>query len=129
MHISFREANATDADRLLAWRNDPLTVAMSRTSETVSRDAHIAWLAARLSRAEPNLYIVEVSGRAAGTFRVDGEEISYTLAPEWRGQGLATPMLALIHEHFGPLRAEVYRRNVASEKAARCAGHAIVYLD
>jgi RimJ/RimL family protein N-acetyltransferase len=111
-----------DARHLFEWRNDPLTRAMSKNSDPVSWESHVAWLTARLARQSPHLYVVRDGDVRLGTFRVDGDEISYTVAPEHRKKGLGIAMLRKAHEMFGPLRAEIYPRNVASIKVAERAG-------
>lgn len=117
-----------DAQRLFDWRNDPLTRAMSKTTEPVEWSGHVQWLERRLSRPEPLLFIAEVDGAAIGTFRVDDDEISYTIAPEHRGRGQATAMLRLAREKFGQLRAEIKSGNAASVRAAETAGFRVVLL-
>lgn len=64
----------------------------------------------------------------AGFFRLDGDEISYYIIQKWRGRGLATDMLTMANERFGPLRAEILERNFSSIKAATKAGIAINIL-
>lgn len=101
---------------------------MSRNPEPVEWDSHVAWLAARLAKPTPDLYVAEFMGHAIGTFRIDGNEISYTVAPDARGQGLGLAMLRAVRERFGALRAEIYERNVASIKIAERAGLAVHLL-
>jgi RimJ/RimL family protein N-acetyltransferase len=123
--MRFRPATLDDASLLLEWRNDPLTRRMSINGDLVDRETHIAWLTRRLGQAEPHLYIAELHGEPFGTFRIDGDEISYTIAPGFRGRGLATRMLAMALESFGPKRARVRADNAASARAAREAGHIV----
>jgi RimJ/RimL family protein N-acetyltransferase len=118
-----------DALLLLAWRNDPLTRAMSQTHDLIDLETHTAWLSRRLSQKEPGFYIVERARIAVGTIRIDGEEISYTVAPECRGQGLGTAMLTLAHTKFGAKQARIRRDNLASQRAAEKAGHIVVLID
>lgn len=119
--MNIRPAQMSDADILFQWRNDPLTREMSKNRDPVSWETHIKWLAGRLARSEPHLYIAEIDC-PVGTFRLDGDEISYTVAPESRGKGLGLLMLCKVHEMFGPRRAEIYERNTASIKIAEKAG-------
>jgi RimJ/RimL family protein N-acetyltransferase len=119
--MDIRPAQMSDAEILFQWRNDPLTRAMSRNADPVSWEAHIRWLTERLARTEPHLYIAETSA-PVGTFRLDGDEISYTVAPEARGNGIGLAMLSKVREMFGPCRAEIYERNAASIKIAEQAG-------
>lgn len=114
---------------LLAWRNDPVTRAMSQTHDSIDLATHAAWLRRRLSQADPGLYVVERGGIAVGTIRIDSEEISYTVAPAFRGQGLGTAMLTLAHEKFGAKQARIRRDNLASQRAAEKAGHIVVLID
>jgi RimJ/RimL family protein N-acetyltransferase len=118
--MEIRPAQMSDAETLFRWRNDELTRAMSKNQGLVAWPDHINWLTARLAR--PGLFIAEIDGRAVGTFRVDGDEISYTVAPAHRGLGLGLQMLRMAYEMFGPLRAEVYARNVASISIAERTG-------
>jgi len=120
--MKIRPATLEDAQRLFEWRNDPLTRSMFRNREIVEWPDHLAWLRARLAREEPNLFVAEVDGVAVGTFRVDDHEVSYTVAPEARGQGHGYVMIRKAREMFGPLLAEIYERNTASIKVAERAG-------
>ncbi len=126
--ITMRPASMDDADLLLEWRNDPVTRANSKTTNAVQRDAHISWLTARLQRDQPNLYVAE-DDEPVGTIRIDGDEVSYTVAPEHRGKGYATTMLIWARERFGVLRAEIKLENIASIRAAAKAGHVVVIID
>ena len=126
--IRFRKATIEDAKLLFDWRNDPLTRQMSRTTEPVEWTGHVEWLTKRLERQESDLFIFELAGRPVATIRIDGDEVSYTVAPEDRGHGIATEMLKIIREHFGSLKAEIFPHNIASIKAAAAAGMQIVLL-
>ena len=127
--MKFRLANLDDARLLYEWRNDPQTRASSINSEPIAWDTHVAWLARRLDRDEPHLYLAEVDGVLVGTFRLDGDEISYSIAPDSRGKGLAQQMLAMASERFGAKIALVKKSNAASARAAEKAGHRVVVLD
>jgi RimJ/RimL family protein N-acetyltransferase len=129
MTIEFRPASMDDADLLLGWRNDPLTCAMSKTPAQVARPDHVAWLAARLARTDPGLYVAQIDGKNVGTLRVDGDEVSYTVAPDQRGAGIATAMLIEARGRFGVLRAEIFEDNAASIRAAEKAGMRVVILN
>lgn len=92
-----RPATTADADLLLAWRNDPDTVAWSRSPDPVSRPDHLRWIAAVLADPDRRLLIAESDG-PVGTVRFDRDgaawEVSITVAPNRRGHRLAGPMLA-----------------------------------
>lgn len=125
--LLLRPATADDAARLLAWRNDPVTRKWSHNSEEIDFDDHVRWLANTLQRTDRRIFIAEIDGVAVGTTRADFDgsawELSWTVAPEARGRGLAGVMVRLLantmHE---PIRAEVRNGNIASEKIALGAG-------
>jgi len=48
--MNIRLATRDDAQLLLAWRNDPLTRAMSKSMDEVQWDEHVRWLNSRLIR-------------------------------------------------------------------------------
>jgi RimJ/RimL family protein N-acetyltransferase len=116
-----------DADRLLEWRNDPDTRANSHRSEVVTRSDHLAWLARSLEDDRRRLWIAEVRGIAVGTMRADRDEtewvLSWTVAPEHRGQGTGRRMLQAVTTILnGPMRAEIKRDNAASIRIATAVG-------
>lgn len=123
-----RPVTVSDAKLLYEWRNDPLTIAMSKKAEPLEWSAHIDWLTRRLSQPEPHLYVAEIDGIPVGTIRLDDGQVSYTTAPAMRGMGVATRMLQWSHSTFGPLTAEIKPENGPSLAAARRAGHRVVIL-
>lgn len=126
--VKMRLATVSDARILFEWRNDPLTRKMSKNTDLVAWEDHVAWLTRRLSRSEPHLYVAEDANNAVGTIRIDDQEVSYTVAPEVRSKGYATAMLKWARAQFGPLVAEIKPENIASIRAATTAGHKIVLL-
>lgn len=126
--LTIRAATMDDARRLFEWRNDPLTRAMSFSSEEIEWDRHVSWLERRLSQEKPNLYIAEMRTVPIGTFRIDDDEISYTVAPQHRRNGLATAMLVEARHLFGVKRAKIKPENIASIRAAKSAGHEVIIL-
>ncbi len=112
---------------LLAWRNDPLTRQASHHSDVVTWDEHRAWLLASLNSHERQLLVAEIDAVPVGTVRADRSDeawvLSWTVAPEARGKGIAPEMVALAADQIdGPVRAEIKRDNSASIKAAVHAG-------
>ena len=122
--LTIRAATIDDARLLFEWRNDELTRAMSVNSDPVEWDGHLKWLTSRLSREAPGLYIVE-DDEPVGTIRIDGDEISYTIAPDHRGSGVATRALSAAKEQFGQKLAKIKPENIASIKAATRSGHIV----
>jgi len=126
--LTLRPATAADARLLLSWRNDMLTRANSRDRDIVSWEAHQAWLTAVLADPARELLIAERAATPVGTVRFDrtetGIELSWTVAPERRHQGIGRAMVALAvaHRPGARLRAEIARGNRASISIARAAG-------
>lgn len=120
--MDIRPATMDDAELLYAWRNDPVTRQNSINPEPVEWAGHVSWLGKRLSLEAPGLFIA-VTSEPVGTVRIDGDEISYTVAPEHRGKGIATKMLTLARERFGAKEAQIKTENLASISAATKAGH------
>lgn len=106
--IALRAAAIDDADLLLAWVNDPETLAAKQlTSEPIPREAHVAWLAKRLGAPTCRIWIIERAAAPIGQLRFEdkggGFEIDVFVAPSERGSGAARRALALGLER---LRAE-----------------------
>ena len=114
-----------DASLLYRWRNDSESVANSFGSKPVRWPEHLRWLSRRLKSIDP-IYIFEFHDHPVGTVNIDGDILSYTIAPESRGHGLGTLMLALVKDRHGPLKCQVKPDNVKSIKAATKAGHLVI---
>ncbi len=130
--VRLRPALASDAITLWRWRNDPQTRAASFSGVTVELAEHERWLQETLGRADRRLYVAHADGRDVATARLDVQGadavVSLTVAPEWRGRGIATRVLrALVAEAFGApglrrLVARVKPDNAASRAAFERAG-------
>jgi pseudaminic acid synthase len=131
--VTLRRATEDDASRLLAWRNDPETRAMSVTGEEVTADQHRAFLAASLEGTERLLFVAEADGRPVGTVRLDRRpvatlEVSLTVAPDERKKGFAASLLRAADGEavrLGATRLVAVLRpsNVPSRKAFEAAGY------
>lgn len=134
-----------DAEVLLRWRNDEQTRRWSRRHEPVGRAEHLRWLRRALVDPRCLLWVGQDAALPAGVVRYDLDvdreqgEISITVAPEQRGQGVAGRLLrrsepalraavptvetavARIHAaHYGSLRlfeGAGYRRDDQGEDA------------
>jgi spore coat polysaccharide biosynthesis predicted glycosyltransferase SpsG/ribosomal protein S18 acetylase RimI-like enzyme len=97
--VDVRPATAGDAEVLRRWRDEPATRAASRSSAALNPDEHRAWLVRVLVDPDRHLLVGSDDTGDVGTVRwdrvVDGEwEVSITVAPDRRGQGLAGRLLA-----------------------------------
>jgi RimJ/RimL family protein N-acetyltransferase len=127
--FQIRPATRDDARRLFEWRNDESTRSMSKNKDLIQWDDHLGWLDRRLKLDQPNLFVFEADGQPVATFRIDGMDLSYTVAPEFRNRGIAKLMLNEVRSRFGSLRAHVYSDNVPSIKVAQSAGFDVVIVD
>ncbi len=135
LFLTVREAVIDDASLLLAWRNDEGTRAASRNSSPISQTAHHEWLASLIDDDARLLLIAHRDDEAVGTIRFDslpeaGEfEISITIAPAFRGEGLAPSILALGEKYLnqvaevGLILAFIRRDNARSVALFRSAGY------
>lgn len=133
--ITLRPATIEDAACLYAWRCDPVTAAQSFQAPPPSLEVHTAWLARTLA-AGVDLLIAERDGAPVGTARIDpaGDadvELHLTIAPDARGQRLATPVIEAActraRDH-GARRAlaHIKPENIASQRAFLSAGFVFV---
>jgi UDP-2,4-diacetamido-2,4,6-trideoxy-beta-L-altropyranose hydrolase len=118
-----RAAGLADRDRLLAWRNDPLTRQFSFEQHEVDPEEHRLWFESRLASPNCQLWIAEVDRRPVGQVRIDSEDgrgvVSLAIAPDARGEGHATEALRMAVElaprfGIGRLEAVVKPGNEAS---------------
>ena len=121
--MQLRPATSSDAIALWYWRNDPETRQASRNTEPVSWTNHVDWLSATLANKGVKLLVAEQDGKPLGTVRFDaadgGHEISWTVAPDSRRQGVATEMVArAIEQNPGELFADIKPGNTASQVVA-----------
>ena len=130
-NLVLRNAEISDADVLLNWRNNLQTRKASRNEKIILRSEHIKWLQNVLCDPSRLLLIAEYNGKAVGTVRLDRTnnyaEISWTIAPDARGRGFGKEIVkAVAQKHKGPLCAHIRSGNAAS---ARIAMHAGMKLD
>jgi RimJ/RimL family protein N-acetyltransferase len=98
MNVRLRAVTPEDCERTFGWANDPATRAASFRSAPIERAEHERWFRGSLDSPVRALLIAELEGAAIAVVRFDysesnGTELSLTLAPERRGQGLSLPVL------------------------------------
>jgi len=128
--LHLRPATLADAQTLLAWRNDPITRAASHDAGAIEQAQHQGWLANTLRDSGRRLWVAcRADGTPVGTVRADRPAgaaettLSWTVAPEGRGQGVGRIMVGLLVAQLdGPLHAEVKAGNLASVRIAQSAG-------
>lgn len=128
----YRTATMDDAEMLMRWRNDKVTVASFRSNRAVSLLEHEAWLRGRLNRGDPTFIAFEDDhSPSVGTVHMNpmehkenGYEVSVTVAPDARGRGLGGKMLKEVCDDYpeATLYTEIKFDNKASEKSFAAAG-------
>ncbi|MCB1836368.1 MAG: GNAT family N-acetyltransferase [Alcanivoracaceae bacterium] len=125
--MKLRPVTLADARRLHDWRNDAQTRAASLSTAPVSWEDHLAWLSASLDNPARTLMIAERDGTAVGTVRADArngmQELSWTVAPDARGQGVAKEMVLMFRATLpDKVCARVREDNMASRRIAEALG-------
>ena len=129
--VRLRPATIADAELLFVWRNDPLTRQQSIRTQPVEWESHLAWLAASLQNPDRQLFIaeqalpVEQATVVLGTVRADKMdeeyELSWTVAPEQRGNGWGRKMVAALIDQLPAgvaYQAVVLNTNPVSQRIA-----------
>ena len=127
--MNLRLATIEDAQLLLSWRNDSNTIANSKVSHRVNLSDHLIWLKSSIENPNRELYIAELDGKSVGTVRVDYChesqycELSWTIAPNSRGQGLGKSMVGLMACKIDyQIFAEIKQGNIESARIAESVG-------
>jgi RimJ/RimL family protein N-acetyltransferase len=134
--MQLRRATMDDALDVLAWRNDPESIAASNTGRAVEVKEHLDWFGRNFESPDHLLLIAVDGGRKLGIVRfhrMPGEWlISINSAPSERGRGYGATMLAMavqrLGDHVGAvnLLAEIKADNLASLRIfEKCGFHLI----
>jgi UDP-2,4-diacetamido-2,4,6-trideoxy-beta-L-altropyranose hydrolase len=106
MALSVRDAALQDESLLLDWANDPLTRKNAFDPKPINPKEHRAWFRARLGdRNNCALYVLAAkTGVPVGQVRFDRRddwwEVSYSLAPPFRGRRIGLTMLETAIDFF-----------------------------
>ena len=134
--LVIRKVQPEDKAMILEWANNPGTRSQAFNPSLISAEDHERWFAKRLADPTVAFYIAETEhGVPAGQVRfeaaADGaREISYLVAPLFRGRGLGQSVLAgglaALSEEQGPalMRGLVKAGNAASARIFRALGFA-----
>jgi len=132
--VMLRPVGADDCDRIWAWRNHPTTRPMFRHTEEIALDDHRRWFEVNAVPERNAIYIALFAGEPIGYVRfalAAGErpDISFIVAPDYRGGGFGTAMLRaacarFFDEHPGvdSVATSVAKDNPRSFRAFRSCG-------
>lgn len=117
--MEIRRATMDDMLDVLAWRNDPVATAMSKTG-AVDEAQHRKWFPGAIGSPDRVFLIVEDAGEKLGTIRFDrsdgGWTVSINMAGSARNKGIGQRALMRAIDVSGcsPLDAEIKADNLAS---------------
>lgn len=122
-----REIRSEDVDLLYRWVNDPVVRQSAFNTGEISYGDHCNWFTRCLQREDIKIYILVGNGALAGQARLNIEEngdalIDYSIASEYRGQGLGHIVIELLCEkvkymkNINSLVAYVKPENKLSQK-------------
>lgn len=109
--VTLRAAVRTDSDAILQVSNDPDVRANSFQSDAITAEEHTLWFDGHLRDPQRPLYVLDVDGEVAGQVRFEPHgtqmRLSYSIAREFRGRGLARLLVAdgciAMRDELGPL--------------------------
>lgn len=134
-HLSLRKVINTDEDLLLIWANDPVVRKGSFNKDAITKDEHRIWFDKK--HRDPNvlMWIFEVNNSPVGLVRLEKDNnevvLSYQIASQSRGKGLASKMLKMamneVESHWRNIKILAYTLpvNIASVKSLEKAGYCL----
>jgi UDP-2,4-diacetamido-2,4,6-trideoxy-beta-L-altropyranose hydrolase len=131
--IRLRAASSDDAVLLWQWSNDAETRKNSFDSRPVLWTSHVEWYRAKLASRSTRIWILELRGIPVGQIRYDRSDsttaqISFSIAPHYRGRRLGTKLLQLSAERAATelrvkrLQGITFVENIASARSFVGAG-------
>ncbi len=129
--MTIREADSSDVDLTFEWATDELVRQNSYSTDEITYAGHKKWFLSKIASDKAHFYILQKEGKPAGLVRVEeGEKtavVGITVAPNFRGQGLASAMLQMALDTFRNksgqwVYAYIKNTNLASVKAFSRAG-------
>ncbi len=132
--FTFREADTTDSEQILSWRNEPGARAASFQPDPVVLDEHQTWLRKTLASNLVDLWIVEFDDQPIGQVRFDfdpsGDEatVSVSLDHQVRGKNWGTTIIesacrsVFLNDDVETIVALIKPENIASINAFGNAG-------
>jgi RimJ/RimL family protein N-acetyltransferase len=127
--LTLRRATHADVDLYFEWANDPDVRRYSFTHDMIGYQDHIDWFALKIADPATHLFLLLADGTPVGQIRflVSGvrAELSFSIAREFRGRGLARHLVKLGAAAMNDLGAEIVIAKVKPDNQASIA----VFLD
>ena len=132
--IEIENAGIKDADMILNWRNDPMSLANSFSSEKIDKANHKIWFRQILKNANSLILIGKFcqTNEPIGMVRFETIDDTFALVSivvdaQWRGRGLSSKLLSMavrkyLDQLVRVLIAEVKPENVASQRCFQKSG-------
>ncbi len=130
--LTLRRATESDSEALWTLANEPSVRQQSFNPSPIAWEDHVRWFARISASAGARMWVLEAASSLAGQVRYeaapDGAEIGISVAPAFRGFGLAAQLLASTWaaacRELGAARARgaVFAANRSSAAAFREAG-------
>ena len=120
--LAIRPATPDDGEKIWRWRNAPDVRLASLEGKEITLPDHLDWFGKALVDPDREILVAEYAGKPIGMVRFDkagdAATVSILLDAEYRGRGLAGPVLsiAIVFSRFSSarLRAQVKQDNSAS---------------
>lgn len=97
-----REVRSDDVNLLYRWANDPIVRKNAFNTDEINYEGHCSWFARCLHGEDVEIYILVKNGISVGQVRLNIENgealIGYSIASEYRGQGLGRIIIGLISQ-------------------------------
>ncbi len=95
--LVYEKVNRQHIDIIYQWANDKTTRANAFHTEEIPYDDHVKWFNKKLRQDNLHFYIAKCKDVYVGQLRLDAENdeliISYSVAPEYRGNGFGAEIL------------------------------------
>ena len=139
-NLVLREATPDDCEDILIWRNDPISLKMSKNSKKVTSASHRIWFEDTLAdNSKLLLLAINAQSKKIAVSRLDfcksfnRAKVSININPDFRGKGLGEEILNhtsryvdLNYKNCKKLVAEIKEFNHASRKIFERAGYKLV---
>lgn len=134
--LTFRKAKPEDRDIYLDWVNDSAVRKNSFNSRPITPAEHESWFSKKITDPDSLLLIFYFDNVPCGQLRfelyksINTFEIGYSIDKDFRGRGLAKPILEESTKYFREIYGDAYvtakvkEENIPSVKAFIAAGYA-----